>query len=316
MNIPVVFFGYNRPFHTLKTLNYLSKNPEAKETELFAFIDGHKKNSEIQLIDNVEKIVKSFDDKFKSINIHRSDINLTGGLSQKRGITKVLSQYESSIILEDDINVSQYFLSYMNSALSKYESKKEIWQINGFNYPINIKSDYECFFTRLPAVWGWGTWRDRWTDFINNPLSCDPYYLKNIFTKEMIYKLNLNMKNNIFWSQIEQNASGKLDNSWDIFWYCHIFIKNGLCLSPKISLTKNIGHDGSGIHSDFDEQLLSLKLNEKKIINFPIDVKENLDCCKLIKGYLKSKNGKRFIIKKKLNNKINLFLSKFSNIFL
>ena len=314
MLAPVALFAYNRPYHTLKTLSSLANNSEAKSTEIYAFIDGHKTISEIQLIDNVEKIIKSFEGKFKSINIQRSEINLTIGLSLKRGITQILSSHETIITLEDDICVSKYFLSYMNNALSKYKNQKDIWQISGFNYPVKIDLECESFFTRIPLIWGWGTWRNRWNDFIENPLSCDAYYLKSTFTKKMIDDFNINLKiANPFWSQIEDNASGKLNNTWAIFWYSHIFLKKGLCLSPINSLTKNIGHDGSGIHTNFDKELLSAKIHEKKIETFPHDIQENLESIKIIRSYLHSKYGIKSILKNKI--KMNPISKKFLKLF-
>ena len=56
MKSPIAFFAFNRPYHTLQTLNSLSNNLVANQTDLYAFIDGPKKYSEIQLIDNVEKM--------------------------------------------------------------------------------------------------------------------------------------------------------------------------------------------------------------------------------------------------------------------
>ncbi len=302
MNSPVAFFAYNRPCHTFKTLKSLSENVEAIETELYVFIDGHKKNSEMQLVDNVEKIINSFGSKFKSIKIERSEINLTGGLSQKRGISKVLSIHESVICLEDDIYVSKQFLFYMNNALKTYKNQKKIWHINGFNHPIKIKADFDCFFMRAMISWGWGTWKDRWNNFMENPLSCDPYYLKETFTKKMINEFDLKLKISIFWSQVEANASGELSNTWDIFWYSHIFLNKGLCLTPKISLTRNIGHDGSGIHTGYDKELLSSVIDDKKITNFPIDFEENEECIRMIGRYF----SKKYSFLSRLKNKINL----------
>ena len=43
------------------------------------------------------------------------------------------------------------------------------------------------------------------------------------------------------------NSDGRLPNTLDIFWYAYIFLNRGLCLGPKISLTRNIGHDGMEI---------------------------------------------------------------------
>ena len=55
MTSPIVFFAFNRPYHTLQTLKSLSDNQEANQTDFYVFIDGPRKTSEIQLIDNVEK---------------------------------------------------------------------------------------------------------------------------------------------------------------------------------------------------------------------------------------------------------------------
>ena len=311
MKSPIAFFAFNRPYHTLQTLNSLSNNSEANQTDLYAFIDGHKKYSEIQLIDNVEKIIRSFESKFKSLSIHRSEINLSGAINQKRGITKVLSENESVISIEDDIYVSKYFLAYMNNALKIYKDSKDVWHINGFNYPIKFDGDFECFFMRSMQCWGWATWKDRWKNFIDDPLSCDPYYLKAILTKKMINEFDLNVRKSMFWSQVEDNASGKLNNTWDIFWYSFIFRNSGLCLTPRVSMTRNIGHDGSGVHSIFDKEYISSKINQEEITNFPDLVEENFYCLNQIRKYLNKKNrlfqrlfNKASLIFKYLKNKL------------
>ena len=66
MKSPIAFFAFNRPYHTLETLNSLCNNQEISQTDFYAFIDGPRKTSEIQLIDNVEKIIRSYESKFKS----------------------------------------------------------------------------------------------------------------------------------------------------------------------------------------------------------------------------------------------------------
>ena len=290
MKSPIAFFAFNRPYHTLQTLNSLSENAEVYQTDLYAFIDGPRKISEIQLIDNVEKIIKSFESKFKSLNIFRSEVNLSGAINQKRGITKVLSENETVISIEDDIFVSKYFLAYMNTALKVYKNHKKVWHINGFNYPVKLEGEFECFFMRSMQCWGWATWKDRWKIFIEDPLSCDPYYLKANLNKKMIKEFDINSRKSIFWSQVEDNASGKLNNTWDIFWYGFIFLKSGLCLTPKVSMTRNIGHDGSGVHSILDEEYLSSKVNQEKIHHFPDLVEENVYCLNKIRKYLNKKN--------------------------
>ena len=311
MTSPIAFFAFNRPYHTLKTLNSLSDNLEANQTDFYAFIDGPRKTSEIQLIDNVEKIIRSFESNFRSLTIFRSENNLSMAINQKRGISHVLSSFDSVIIMEDDICVSKYFLSYMNNALEIYKRNKEVWHINGFNYPVKFDGDFECFFMRSMQCWGWATWKDRWKNFVDDPLSCDPYYLKAIFTKKMINEFDLNVRKSINWSQVEDNASGKLNNTLAIFWYGFIFLKKGLCLTPKISMTKNIGHDGSGIHSYLDNECASANINNRKVTNFPNLIEENIYCLNQIRKYLNKKNrlftrlrNKAFFVFQYLKNKL------------
>ena len=290
MKSPIAFFAFNRPYHTNETLKSLCMNPESKQTDLYAFIDGPRKTSEIQLIDNVEKIIKSFENKFKSVTVFRSKVNQSGAINQKRGISKVLSEYDSVISLEDDIYVSKHFLSYMNNALKIYKSEKKVWHINGFNYPVKFDGNFECFFMRSMQCWGWATWKDRWERFTEDPLSSDPYNLMAIFNKNMIKEFDLGLRKSVFWSQVDDNARGKLNNTWDIFWYSFIFLKKGLCLTPKVSMTRNIGHDGSGVHSIVDKDYLYSDLNDLDIKDYPSLIKENIYCVNKIKDYLNKKN--------------------------
>ena len=163
---------------------------------------------------------------------------------------------------------------------------------------------FECFFMRSMQCWGWGTWRNRWNKFTDDPFSSDPYFLKSIFNKKMISDFDLNLKRSYFWSQVEDNASGKLNNTWDIFWYSFIFRNQGLCLTPTNSLTRNIGHDGSGVHSIFDQEILSAPIFNQKIRFFPNKYEENIQYLNLIKKYL----NKKLNLKTRLSRKIKKFL--------
>lgn len=298
---PVAIFCYNRPFHTFKLLTSLSENIEAKKTEIFVFIDGFKRLSEKHLTENVEKVAISFKDKFKSINISKSSVNMGGARNQKEGITEVLKKYETIIVLEDDLEVSKYFLNYMNQALSKYDGNKNIWHIAGYIYPLkNYSIKDECHFTRLMLCWGWATWKSKWELFINDPFAQDPFYLFSKFNKSMRKEFDMGFKRSLWWNQIEENSSGKLQNTWDIFWYSYIFLNRGLCLVPSTTLVRNIGHDGSGIHCKQDSKMQNAIINTFPIRKFPEKIAENQKLLFLIRQYLNSKNSYKNRLLKKL----------------
>ena len=300
MYTPIVFFAFNRPFHTYKTLKSLSNNQLAKDSEIFAFIDGPRNNTEIHLIDNVEKIIKSFSDQFKNITVNRATKNITAGTNIRNGISSVLLENESVIVLEDDICVSKYFLDYMNKALKKYKTQKKVWHINGFNLPNSSKLIQDSFFTRSMQFWDWGTWKDRWEKFKNDSLSTDPFYLISKFSKKDIKKFNLDLKHNIHWSMILANSDGRLPNTLDVFWYAFIFMNNGLCLCPRISLTRNIGHDGSGDNCPMDEKIIKAKINQLPITTFPDEIKEDTLGLHDMQSYY----NKKFSFKNKVLNKL------------
>ena len=130
MHSPVTFFAYKRPHHAKKSLEALSKNKESISTDLFVFIDGHKEEREITYIDQVEQVVKSYTGKFKSIYIERFKQNKGSARNTIDGITKVLSRYETVIDIEEDIQVSENFLEYMNLALVRYKNNKKVFHIN------------------------------------------------------------------------------------------------------------------------------------------------------------------------------------------
>lgn len=305
MYSPIVLTCFNRPYHTLKTLEALSKNPEALHSELFIFIDGPRNDKEKHLVDAVEQIVISFKDYFKSQNIERSPKNLSCDVGLRLAVTKILSKYEDIIILEDDDMPSEFFLAYMNNALKKYKLVKNIWHINGFNYPINSKSKTDCFFTRLMCTWGWATWRDRWNKFINDPLSQDYLYIKSRFDKKMIKAIDFGIKNGFFWYLIDANISGQINNSYEICWYTYIFLNKGLCLTPKVSLINNIGLDGSGLHCGAvadDNKFNGEFIYSKKVNTFPEEPIEDKYSFELLAKYFKKRKNLFFRIKFKINS--------------
>jgi len=80
---------------------------------VYAFIDGPRNNSEIHLIDAVEKILLEKKNSFMALHVERSEKNLSCDAGLRIEVTKMLSKFEDVIILEDDDVPSKFFLSYM-----------------------------------------------------------------------------------------------------------------------------------------------------------------------------------------------------------
>jgi hypothetical protein len=240
---PIVLFVYNRPQHTLKTLEALMQNELAEMSELFIFCDGPKAdatNQDLQRINKVRDLVKK-KNWCKKVTIRESQVNKGLADSIVAGVTEIVNTYGKIIVLEDDIVTSKGFLRYMNEALEVYQSDKKVMHIGSYlPYTNSHKKLPETFLSRFMSCWGWATWETSW-----NQANWDESELyEQIKDPKVRYEFNLEGVLN-FHEQLENNINGSI-NTWAIKWFTSIFLCNGLCLYPSHSLTKNIGFDGTG----------------------------------------------------------------------
>ncbi len=242
--VPILIFAFNRPNKLLATLNALSLNNESKNSNLYIYCDGYPKNisyEEEKQIILTREIAKN-ESRFNQVKVIEVSENQGLANSVIKGINYVTSFSNKLIILEDDIITSNYFLKFMNDALTLYEYDQNVASICGYWYPTR-KINSETFFLRCSSSWGWGTWRRAWDKF-----EIDGEILKNkILKNNLKHSFDLDGTVNYF-NMLEDQIRQKND-SWAIRWYASIFLNKMLCLYPSKSLVNNIGFDGSGVHS-------------------------------------------------------------------
>ncbi|MCK5018586.1 MAG: hypothetical protein KAS32_16110, partial [Candidatus Peribacteraceae bacterium] len=90
-------------------------------------------------------------------------------------------------------------------------------------------------------------------------------------TTSLLEKIKNNKKGeyfNIVASQLQANLDGRI-KTWAAKWQAAVYIKDGLCLHPRVSFVSNIGHDGTGVHSmetgTFKTDVLNTGIDLKKI---------------------------------------------------
>ena len=274
---PVALFVYNRPKHTLCTVESLRKNILANESDLFIFSDAPKINSQPKLVNSVREYISSITG-FKSVKIIERDTNKGLANSIIDGVSMLCQEFGQVIVIEDDLVTSPHFLSYMNEALNIYRDNDIVISIHGYIYPIKSKLP-ETFFLRGADCWGWATWERGWNYFEPNGKKL----LYELKYKNLLKQFNYNGTiNNI--KMLNDQIKGKSD-SWAIRWHASAFINNKLTLYPGVSLVKNIGMDGTGEHCGttnyFDCEVSRDPIEIKKI-----SVTENEEVRKLVEEYL------------------------------
>lgn len=279
---PIALFVYNRPEHTRRTISYLQKNLLAEESRLFIFSDGPKTDADKAKVDEVRQMAKEVTG-FKSVKLITRKENLGLANSIISGVTKLVNEYDKVIVFEDDLLSSPYTLQYFNEALNRYAKEDKVMHIGAYMYELKEKNLPESFFYRAASSWGWATWARAWKHF-----EPDIDKLTEQFSKPGILRFSIEGTMN-FWKQMREFKAGK-NNSWAIRWYASIFLRDGLTLNPAQSLINNIGHDGTGVHSN-RENMYDVQISREPVKFFPTEIKENEKAYAAIRYFLSRRKG-------------------------
>lgn len=240
INAPIVFFVYNRPWHTRQAVEALKNNALASQTDLIIFSDAPKTIDDAPNVREVRSYIRSIVG-FKSIRIVEREINLGLANSIIDGVTKVCGEYGRLIVIEDDLVTSPYFLRYMNDALDTYANDDAVASIHGYWYHVDQQVP-ETFLLRGASCWGWATWSRGWQLF-----EPDGAKLLTELHRQELTKL-FDLDGAISYTRMLRHQIAGKNNSWAIRWHAATFLANRLQLSPGRSLVRNIGFDGTGTH--------------------------------------------------------------------
>lgn len=275
---PIILFTYKRLDTLQLTVDALKKNYLAKDSDLIIFSDAAKTSKDQVAVNNVRTYLKSING-FKSITIKEAKNNKGLANSIIDGVSLVLQQHESVIVLEDDLVSSPNFLNYMNEALSFYKNNTKIFSIAGFSIPIKSNKNIDIYFTQRSSSWSWATWRNRWEQ-IDWEVSDYDTFKNSSQQKKAFNKMGSDMA-----SMLHKQMNGKLD-SWAIRWCYHQFKYNLFSVHPIVSKIDNVGFtpDASNTTEKFNRFKTILDQGNQTTFKFTNEVQ--LDS-RLIKQFVK-----------------------------
>lgn len=248
---PVVVFAYNRPHHLRDTLDALNRNGLAEDTELFVFVDGAKNEQEKEIVNETKRVLNDFEQRsrFRRIEATADDTNKGLANSVISGVTRILEDYESVIVVEDDIITAPDFLRYMNDCLTFYRADSRIGAISAYTPDFKAPSSYrhDLFLSKRGNSWGWATWREIWqnTDWEVSDFAafCNDRRSKRKFAQTQFRAVEM----------LYEQMQGKID-SWAIRWDYSFFVRGLYTVYPMKTKIMNIGCDGSGTHGVKENQ--------------------------------------------------------------
>lgn len=241
---PVVLFTYNRPEHTKRTIEALSLNELAEDTDLYIFSDAAKKEADVSKVQEIRDYVQMVKG-FSKVTLTARTQNYGLARNVIEGVTEIVNRHGNVIVMEDDLITNRYFLRFMNDGLTCYQEKPQVTGVTGYSF-LDDRTDYarESYLCGLTGTsWSWATWADRWADFDKKAGGWERLVTDRTYRKKFNYDNTYN-----FYQILKMQQQDAKTNSWAIRWYYTNFLKEGLILAPTRSLVGNDGWDGSGTH--------------------------------------------------------------------
>jgi hypothetical protein len=239
---PIAVFAFKRPELLARTLRALESASGFAEAPVHIFSDAARPDvpGERDSVAAVRTLIRSWASRHGAI-VEEAPSNLGLRRSILGGVSAMLAAHERLIVLEDDILVSRGFLQFTNEALSAFSDRPDIVQVSGYFIPHRRRLE-PAGLLRVPACWGWGTWRRAWQHYRD-----DAAGLAAEIKQRDVGRFDIEGSYG-YLDALERNARGEID-TWAVRWYASVFLRGGLTVYPGQSLTRNIGFVPGGTHT-------------------------------------------------------------------
>lgn len=254
---PVLFLIFNRPDLTEIVFKRIR---EVKPKFLFVAADGPRPNhpEDVEKCQKARETVLNLIDWDCELKTLFRDKNLGCGKAVSGAITWFFEHVEEGIILEDDCLPDLSFFGFCGELLGYYRKDDEVMHIGGTNWQLGKKrGNGSYYFSNLPHVWGWATWKRAWEKFSFHSLTDNEATL--IFKKRTFSAYWVNLADKI----VRENI-----NSWAYYWAFSIWRNQSKCIIPNWNLVKNIGFGHDATHT-LSEGTLYKRIPIEKI-KFPL----------------------------------------------
>lgn len=245
LDLPVLLLTWRRPQTLRQVINAI--RPVAP-TRIFVACDGPNPDrpGEAEKVAATRQVIEQEIDWPCQIERLFSDTNQGCRLGVSRAITWFFEQVDEGIILEDDCVPHLDFFFYCTTLLERYRDDMRVWCISGNNFedgPWGGEHDY--FFTKIPMVWGWATWKNRWNTY-DESLAKWPTFKGEGHGISVFSDPEMKLYWFSIWDKLFRSSR---PDTWDYQWVFCCISNGGLCILPRHNLVANIGFGNDATHT-------------------------------------------------------------------
>jgi len=257
---PILFLIFNRPDTTEQVFEQIKK---LRPKKLFVAADGGRTPEEKEICEQARKIVIDRVDWDCELHTLFREENLGCKRSVASAISWFFENVEEGLIIEDDTIPSESFFQFCEMLLEKYRHDERVLHISGeTGIDDKIKGD-GYYFSNIPLIWGWATWRRAWKYFDVEMAD----YQENKKNKFLHKTFKNVFQRNDWIKSFDMTYDDRLC-SWGFIWTYTVFKQNGLAVTPNTNMVTNIGYDERGTHTFDPASPLANKSRHEIDLNF------------------------------------------------
>ena len=268
---PVCIPTLNRYEHLKACVESLQRCTHADKTELIIGLDALPPPPNYEVYREGYEKVKAYLPTitgFAKVTILERDTNYGAERNTESLAEYCLERYDAYIFTEDDNVFSPCFLDYMDKALERYRDDERIFSVCGFCHPWNYGLSKGCIHLEYDnSAWGTGYWRNKYHEA--KRVIKDKSFLSHATSRSMSKKI-VNTYPRGFRMLLNMI---RFDCSWgDVEFGTYNVMTNHYQIKPALSLVRNIGCDGSGIHCGVDTSITRQIISSETTFNYPDNI--------------------------------------------
>jgi hypothetical protein len=241
---PVIFIVFSRPDSSRMVFHAIARQ---RPSRLLIIADGPRltRPGEPEACQQVRDIVAQVDWRCE-VSTNFSPTNMGCRKRIISGLNWAFSLVNEAIILEDDCLPDPSFFPFCHELLGRYRDDNRVSMIAGTNLAWRATPPSPSyFFSRVPHIWGWATWRRAWSLYDEHlsqwPAIRASGLLEQAFSERRLVRC---------WTKIfDQMHAGTGPNTWDYQWSYTNIVHNSLIAVPRTNLITNIGFGPGATHT-------------------------------------------------------------------
>lgn len=246
---PVIIPTLNRYEHFKRCLESIERCTGAEHTDVYVGLDYPPSEKYVEGWKKIDAFLTEKEKKngFKNLIVYRREHNcgVVGPASNYALlIEKIKLVSDKYISSEDDNEFSPCFLEFMNQGLDFYKDDPSVMYVSAYTPPLFSRlTEKNTFFGIDTPAYGLGKWvcKDNAQKYSNEQIARD-------------LRLSLKKTLKLYWTwpaivSMAINMIKKNHQYGDIRFSMYNLIHHTYTLQPSVSLSRNWGCDGSGLHS-------------------------------------------------------------------